>query len=258
MDRECPVGSGLRAAVTVVLVLLPLLLVGCFGPVDPLDAAAGRPDQTGASSTQPLGDAAINLLFIGDSLTAQRTYPNAVLQVLEKSGTFASVRGAIHARGGATPGQLLAMVEDGRIPVQPDPEAVNLAVIMAGTNQYRVEDLQRLVLAVNQAGFKVLVVCTPPRMSVKRGGWTVAHANKTYNDQLRKLYMPVQPKRLLRFQLSDPVGILVDPASRELDPKKQKSEWLNARYAADMTHLNEEGYTLWGQSVAADILRAFE
>jgi lysophospholipase L1-like esterase len=67
-------------------------------------------------------------------------------------------------------------------------------------------------------------------------------SNGGYNDEVRKL-QPVQ---------------VVDIVPPLLDPKQPgRGEWTDLKDNGDGVHLNEDGYTLLGQTVAAALLTVF-
>ena len=74
----------------------------------------------------------LNIIYIGDSLTAQEGYPEACTETLSYSGYFMN---PVHrfAEGGATPEQLLNRFKDKTWSL-PDPQNHSWAFVMAGTN----------------------------------------------------------------------------------------------------------------------------
>ncbi len=208
----------------------------------------------GCDKPKPVQTEGVYLVFVGDSLTEQKGYPEACVTALRRSQFMPDVQWDRFAAGGLAPDDMLERLRDGTWDPQPRPGPVNLAVVLAGTNGYYIGDVHRLAHDLQQRGFAVLVLTTPPRMNPGEKSWGFPQANFAHNERLRRRFPPVQPGLPHGIHRVETVPPLLDPARADA----RRSEYLNPAYAADHTHLNRPGYAILGQTVADAVLRAFE
>lgn len=201
----------------------------------------GAVEQAPGEGPEAGPEGALQLLFVGDSLTEQRGYPEACVRALEAAGMV--VRWQRRARGGATPGDLVRWIE-----AEPLPKASGQAwaVVMAGTNGYRIEDHSELVAAVQGAGYQVAVVACPPRRN-RKPGYGPAQANAAFNHQLTQRYTAMGALTAA----DQPVLFISEPPGMR-DP--DAPEQLHPALARDLVHLNDAGYRVLGEAVAAALV----
>lgn len=199
-------------------------------------------------------DLELNLVFIGDSHTAIWRYPRACVTFLEQSGVFFNVRYKRYGYAGKTAADLTAYVLDGKITLKARSGMSNLAVLLAGTNAYRIEDYLKLAEAVVSRGFSVVVLTTPPRLNPKKKAFGLPHGNWAYNQRVKKTFPPLRPCILQPMQQVDVNSALIDPSKRH----ERKAEYTNPAYASGASHLNSEGYNLLGRLVAQEILKIWK
>jgi lysophospholipase L1-like esterase len=193
----------------------------------------------------------IYLVTIGDSHTENGIYTTAVFQYLTERG-LATKDFNSYGFSGKTADDLISMITSKKIGLLPDPKAENLAIIMIGTNGYSLDGLKRLVEIVINSGFKVVILTTPPRRGPDtRNGSGGPGSNQAYNNDIRRIYPPIQFGYLQTIQVVDIVPPLLDPAV-----SIKAGEWTNPKYNSDGVHLNQEGYKQIGETVGQALREA--
>jgi lysophospholipase L1-like esterase len=200
---------------------------------------------------EPGKDSKLNLVCLGDSHTENGVYAKVLHDVLLKAGK-ATEMSRTYGFGGRSAADLVALVKGDKIDLSPDPKALNVLCLMVGTNGYKVPDLKMLVELIRGKGWTVVVLTAPPRRGPDTNtGAGGPGSNGAYNDEVRKLYPKLQAGKLQSVQVVDIVPPLLDPK------QAGRGEWTDAKYNGDGVHLNHEGYTLVGQTVAAALLSIF-
>lgn len=199
----------------------------------------------------PGSDAKINLVCLGDSHTENGTYAKTLFQALEKANK-ATEKYRCLGFGGRTAGDLIAMIKAGKIDLSLDPKAINVLCLMIGTNGYNIPDLKTLVELIQARGWRLVVMTVPPRRGPNtNSGAGGPGSNGGYNGEVRKLYPALEAGKIQPVQMVDIVPPLLDPALAG------RGEWTDLKYNGDGTHLNAEGYTLLGKTVADALLSVF-
>ena len=181
----------------------------------------------------------LNIIYIGDSLTAQVGYPEVCTETLSNSGYRPNAVNRF-AEGGATPVQLLNRFKD-ETWLLPDPTEHSWAFVMAGTNAYNLADVLSLRSYLQHAGWQVVLITPPPRQKTKQSKeYDLPQANKAFNDQLRT------------WSNENPSHLLIDivQSLKSLQTQNVPGEYLHSDYARDHTHLNDKGYTILGSEAA--------
>ncbi|MFM2089515.1 MAG: hypothetical protein RLZZ127_4 [Planctomycetota bacterium] len=199
----------------------------------------------GCGGEAPPARPRLAVLAIGDSLTAQRIYPEAVAERLEASRRWSRVDLRVEGVGGATPADLLGLVRGGTIAVR----APCVALIMAGSNRYDEGAVLDLAREVAGRGATVVVVATPPRREDPVRGPDMPAANRDFNRRLSALVPAARPGSGARIRFVDVRWSVRDPARAPAD-----GDWLDPRYALDHVHLNEDGHTRFGEAVGDALL----
>jgi hypothetical protein len=193
----------------------------------------------GLAAAEPL-----HLLAIGDSLTAQGHFPEAVVAALGRDPRWGPVALTVLAQGGATPQQMLERIQSATWALPAPATGARLAVVLAGTNAYDDATVERLARTVQAAGWPVVVLATPPRRHPRgatAAGYGPPQANRDFNRRLAARITP--PLRWI-----DVRDAVRDPARPAAD-----GDWLDPVLAADHTHLTAEGYRRFAAAVAAQV-----
>lgn len=200
---------------------------------------------------QPGKDAKVHLVCLGDSHTENGIYAKTLHEALLKARK-ATEKSRTFGFGGRTAADLIALIKDDKIDLSTDPKAVNLLCLMVGTNGYNIADLKTLVELIRTKGWHVAVLTVPPRRGPDTNtGAGGPGSNGGYNDEVRKLYPKLEAGKLRPVQVVDIVPPLLDPK------QAGRGEWTDLKYNGDGVHLNQEGYKLLGQTVAAALLTVF-
>lgn len=200
---------------------------------------------------QPGKNAKVHLVCLGDSHTENGIYPKTLHEALQKAGK-ATAQARTFGFGGRTAADLSALLKDNKIDLSTDPKAVNVVCLMVGTNGYNIPDLKTLVEAIRGKGWHVVVLTVPPRRGPDTNtGAGGPGSNGGYNDEVRKLYPKLEAGKLRPVQVVDIVPPLLDPK------QAGRGEWTDLKYNGDGVHLNQEGYTLLGKTVASALLSVF-
>lgn len=199
----------------------------------------------------PAPDDQINLVCLGDSHTENGVYAKTLYESLVKANRAAE-KLHCYGFGGRTAADLTALIKGEKIDLTLHKKAVNVLCLMVGTNGFNVPDLKALVEMIGKRGWRVVVLTTPPcRGPNTNSGAGGPGSNGAYNDDLRKTFPKLEAGKLQSVQLVDIVPPLLDKAL------VGRGEWTDTKYSADRVHLNAEGYTLIGKTVADALLTVF-
>ena len=184
----------------------------------------------------------VQIVCIGDSHTAKGIWPQSMAAALNREISL-----ELLAKGGITAEQILAHIQQGEWLFTSSAGAERYCLVLIGTNAYDIQALQNLVDELVGRGEQVFVLTTPPRRAKAGAGWSPAHANRVYNDQLRALFGPGQRQ----VTLIDVIHPLLD----HRQAISRHADVIDSAYDADGVHLNKQGYDYFGQLIAAELDR---
>ena len=182
------------------------------------------------------------ILCVGDSITAMGGWPEQLEQDLKQAGLALTLQRI--AKGGITPGGARTLITAAQPRLMETEEG--LALVMLGTNAYRIEDLALVVDDLQQLGWPVVVLCPPPRQN-RKPGWGPAHANFAFGNQITARW-PAWGKALKPVQHYDLRHLLRAAESPE------NQDIIADKYAADPTHPTKAARQLLGAAIAKQLL----